>query len=137
MTKTSERPILKLKFSNLTSLPKQQAEIIKTVIQEKELANIPQVKLKSPKKLLSKEEFTDLLVKAREKYPKVFLDRDSPKVILAIGIHKELAKGLEISMTKARKICMIYCNQKSYKEARIPGAKRYDLEGNITGEILS
>jgi ProP effector len=139
MIEIQKRPILKL---NLRSQP----EIIKTVIQKEETPNKPQVKPAnfeprlplnpSKKLLLSVEECTDLLAKVQKKYPKTFPAKNNPKVILAIGIHKELANGLEISMGKARKFCAIYCNKKSYKDARVLGAKRYDLEGNIVGEVL-
>lgn len=145
MIEAQKRHILKLKLSNLASLPKQ-AETIQAVIHKEETANNPQVKPvnlerssplnPSKKLLLSVEEYMDLLVKVRKKYPKTFPVKNSPQVVLAVGIHKELANGLGISMTKARKFCTIYCHKKSYKEVRISGAKRYDLEGNIVGEVL-
>jgi len=132
MTKTSDRPILKLKFSNLTSLPKQ-AEV--TIIATQPQKLLPESR---PKKLLMEaEEYLNLLNQLKIKYPKAFPKKGEQIVMLALGIHKELAKALDISIKKARIFCKLYCSRKIYVTARISGAKRYDLEGNITGEILS
>jgi hypothetical protein len=132
MTKTSRRPILKLKFSNLTSLPKQ-AEVTAIATKTPKLLLEP-----SPKKLLMEaEEYLNLLNQLKIKYPKAFPEKGKQIVILALGIHKELAKALDISIKKARIFCRLYCSRKIYVTARIPGAKRYDLEGNITGEITT
>jgi len=130
MTKTSGRPILKLKFSNLTSLPKQ-AEVTTIATKPQEL--LPEPK---PKKLLMEaEEYLNLLNQLKIKYPKTFPEKKEQIVILALGIHKELAITLNISIKKARVFCRLYCSRKIYVTARISGAKRYDLEGNIVGEV--
>jgi hypothetical protein len=132
MTKTSERPILKLKFSNLTSLPKQ-VEVIAIATKPQELLPEPTHK----KLLMEAEEYLNLLNQLKIKYPKAFPEKGKQIVMLALGIHKELAKALGISIKKASIFCRLYCSRKVYVTARIPGAKRYDLEGNITGEITT
>ena len=69
-----------------------------------------------------------------EDYPELFNQAD-PKP-LAIGIHKALfEKYPEYSHKHIRLMLKQWVCHRDYRKIHVIGAKRYDLEGNVTGKV--
>jgi len=85
--------------------------------------------------LMPKEEFKKLFKQVCIKYPKLF-DINNKKIrIFAIGVRQEVVAELGWSAKTGRDFFFIYCNSKKYKQARIKGANRYDLQGKVVGKV--
>lgn len=159
MTET-KRPVLKLKLPIKVNPPQglsKPAEVVKEPTAPSEAvaakpkaalppkaimakpANAKSIPRKvAPSKKMSimpREEFNSMLEQVALKYPKVFAPKDKKVRIFAIKVHREVQAELGWSGKKTRKFFFIYCNSKKYKQARIKGANRYDLQGKVVGKV--
>jgi len=124
-----EKPILIPKEKQAKPIKTPQTPIVKKVVETKEELPPSNVFLIEP------QELGKLYQTVRKEFPGAFPPKGEPPRILAIGIHKELSEKLKLSVTKTKIFCKIYCNRKIYIDLRIPGAKRYDLNGTIVSEV--
>jgi len=88
---------------------------------------------KKTKYWIPNKQYKEILALLQEKYPIVF---GKEVKILAVGIHKRLAKEIDVAGKTLAAFFRRYCNSKSYLEAHTIGAPRYGLDGNIIGEVL-
>lgn len=97
-------------------------------------ATIAPIKQPFRKQFIAPAEYHRLLKLVQEKYPTTFPIGPSIK-ILAIGIHIELAEQLAIPKTLVRKFLRKYCGTRKYRETTQLGTKRYNLAGDVVGEV--
>lgn len=85
--------------------------------------------------LMDKKYFIAILNQFREEFPKAFPLKSF--VILKKGIDLDLHNNstLNISRTKLRLFLRVYTLSPGYKKAHTIGAKRYNLNGEIAGEV--
>lgn len=85
--------------------------------------------------LMPNEEYKKLFKQVALKYPKLF-DINNKKIrVLAVGVRQAALAELGWSAKTGRDFFFIYCNSKKYKQARIKGANRYDLQGKVVGKV--
>ena len=84
---------------------------------------------------MTREEYTKILEDLIKKYPKAF-SLKKPK-ILKKRIHKDILGAFPIERKALMNVLFRYCNSKDYIKAHRVGAKRYDLQGNETGEYVT
>lgn len=88
--------------------------------------------------MLSKEEIVKIREQLQKHFPKAF--QDDGVVILKKGINKNIYESgvlNEVSQTKINRFLAIYTKRFKYLKAHKAGANRYDLEGNISGEVTA
>ena len=86
---------------------------------------------------MDQNEIKNILTVLRKEFPKAF-PKDS-FVILKKGIDRDILKksSLNISRAKLKLFLKVYTCHFGYKKLHVVGATRYDLEGKITGEVIS
>ena len=124
--KKVEAPVRKWEFKN--DEPKKT--YVKRIVKEPQQETVSAKKPKN--KPLTPEQYNAILEILTEKYPHIFGDEIK---ILAVGIHLDVAKELELSRMVPRKFFRKYCRTKEYQRARQMGVDRYDLLGNIVGKV--
>jgi hypothetical protein len=148
-----KRPVLKLKIPLSVPKPLKQEFIVpkeplstKPVPAKSSAAISPKAKptKATPRKmavtaktanLMPNEEYKRLFKQVCTKYPKLF-DINNKKIrVLAIGVRQEVVAKLGWSAKTGRDFFFIFCNSKKYKQARIKGANRYDLQGKVVGKV--
>jgi sRNA-binding protein len=100
--------------------------------------NCPERQLKSlsqkQKLKLSQGRYGEILGQLGVRYPEIF-NISEPK-ILKIGIHKDIiADGCGISGKDIRRFCARYTRKNAYLRKLNLGCKRYNLQGEIVGEV--
>ena len=85
--------------------------------------------------MIPREEFKQILKELRTKFPGAF-----PKnkfVVLKKGIDLDILKrsGLNIGRTKLKTCLKIYTAHPGYIDIHKPGANRYDITGEVTGQV--
>lgn len=78
-------------------------------------------------------DFQEIYNKLHSKFPNV-INMDNP-VIFAIGIHKELAKEVEISRQSIGKLLSWYVRKSKYYNNYKEGMERYNLDGEQCGVV--
>jgi hypothetical protein len=133
---TADRP--KLTLSNKPKSEPKVTEIIeeKTVepietSEQQKAEELPKIKVV----VYEQQWYLDILNQLKIRCARAFPSKGKPKVALAIGIHKKIAKRLGITEELAGKFCKYYCKTLSYKAIRIDGAIRYSLKGNPKGIV--
>lgn len=157
---TENRPILKMKFSDISITKKEKvSEIIekpkvkssknKPIVEKVddnfikkivEIENIVHqniilkpIKVQSVKSnVLPYKKFKQIHKRLQVKCPEVITYK--PTKVFAIGIHKEIAKLLDISNTDAKIFCKYYCNI-DYQRLVIEDAERFNLNNEVTGKV--
>jgi len=159
MTEETKRPTLKLKLpakanahqplsnkvviniESAASLFSSKSEPAKATLDLKaSVPNMPKAKPKKPtlKKtanLMPNEEYKRLFKQVCTKYPKLFDINNKRIRIFAIGVRQEVVAKLGWSAKTGRDFFFIFCNSKKYKQARVKGADRYDLQGKVVGKV--
>jgi sRNA-binding protein len=85
--------------------------------------------------LLPREEYKKLFEELCAKYPNLFDINNKRVRILASGIHLQVREELGWSAKTTRNFFAIFCHAKKYKKMCVKGAKRYDLQGKVIGEV--
>ena len=85
--------------------------------------------------MLPREEILKLLELLKDHFPNAFSKQEF--VILKKGIDLDICKSsaISINITKLRDFLKIYTNHPGYIKAHTIGAKRYDLKGEVTGQV--
>ena len=85
--------------------------------------------------MLPREEILNILELLRNNFPNAFSKQEF--VILKKGIDLDICKSgiLGINRTKLRTFLRIYTNHPGYIKAHVVGAKRYDLNGEVVGQV--
>jgi hypothetical protein len=155
------RPVLKLKYSDISIVKKQiiseiiersnikhfknlppsekvdekiveSKKIIDTGIKQ-ELVTTEQIKIQPAKIIIPfYKKFKHIHTWLQVKCPKVITNK--PSKVFAIGIHKEIAKLLDISIVDAKLFCKNYCNI-DYQRLVIENAERFNLNNEVTGTV--
>ena len=100
---------------------KQELSIIKPINNQSAISNLPPYK-----------KFKEIHKWLRRKCPKVITYK--PSKVFSIGIHKEIAKLLDISVTDAKLFCKYYCDI-NYQRLLIEGIERFNLNNEVTGIV--
>lgn len=136
-----ERPNIKLS-KNLSIIEKPDENVIEKV----KVKNIVNIEVEqslatlenSNKVILGKtiippyKKFKQIHKRLQLKCPEVITYK--PSKVFAIGIHKEIAKLLDISVTDAKIFCKYYCNI-DYQRLLIEGAERFNLNNEVTDTV--
>lgn len=97
----------------------------------------PTLRLKKPSKRFAKPQRRptgpECLTKLAEHFPHLFRP-DDPKP-LAIGIHKSIRDDIGLSGAKIRRGLREWTRSVAYLCALAEGGPRYDINGNVDGEI--
>ena len=85
--------------------------------------------------MLTREEIKQILELLREKFPSAFSKKEF--LILKKGIDLDICKSenIKINRTKLRTFLSIYTAHPGYRKIHVVGANRYDLKGNIVGQV--
>jgi len=132
--------VIKPKLKLATSVVKKKETIIlKPRKIQKVKKDKKEAKEKTPREIAEQTRKWNMAIRVldylRVKYPDTFGFKPKP---LAIGIKDELfdvKEELKLSKTELRIFLGIYTHSKEYKEARIVGASRYNLKGEVTGLV--
>lgn len=92
---------------------------------------------KLKKKLLTEEEYEEILLYLQKHFPKAF-PTDSAPLPLAVGIHDQIlaTPNFPFSKTKIRKFLKIYTRKRVYRKKIVMGNNRFNIDGTISAKIL-
>jgi sRNA-binding protein len=85
--------------------------------------------------MLTKEEIKQILELLRERFPGAFSKKEF--LILKKGIDLDICKDndININRTKLRTFLRNYTGHPGYMKVHVVGANRYDLKGDIVGQV--
>lgn len=134
-----ERKVIEKKAPSKVKTPNQEIAESKNPKSPKETKEPLLVKKKKNKNKLPDARYKEIYGELSDKFPNLFsLDKNLPKKILKIGISEDLKNHPDIAWCHAyKKFLGRYTRSSSYIKAHTKAAKRYDLDGNVSGEVTA
>ncbi len=86
-------------------------------------------------RMLTREKIKQILDLLRERFPGAFSKKEF--LVLKKGIDLDICKDnkININRTKLRTFLSIYTAHPGYRKIHVVGANRYDLKGDIVGQV--